>query len=71
MEIENFGATTSKVSLHDPMLPNDIRMLIVGPSGCGKTNLAVNLIMKYTIWLRLYVITTTPDQPIYDRSKEC
>ena len=52
--------------MHHAMLPNDIRMLVVGQSGCGKTNLVINLAMKYIKWARLYVVTNTPGQRIYD-----
>ena len=70
MDIENFGETPSAKPTHHPMLPDDIRMLIVGQSGCGKTNLVVNLIIKYVSWFRLYVITTTPYQAIYDNLRD-
>ena len=49
MEIENFGAKPSSEPRHHPMLPDDIRMLVVGQSGCGKTNLVVNLILIYKV----------------------
>ena len=66
MDIENFGQREATKPLHHPMLPDDIRMLVVGQSGCGKTNLVINLILKYIKWTELYVITMTPFQSIYD-----
>lgn len=66
MDIKNYGAKESKDPFHHQMLPDDIRMLVVGQSGCGKTNLVINLIIEYTKWTNLYVVTMTPDQQIYD-----
>lgn len=70
MNIKNLGEKPPKTQDHHPMLPNDIRMLIVGQSGCGKTNLVVNLAKYYIKWTELYIITNTPDQPIYDHLRK-
>ena len=70
MDITNFGEPKPTGHFHHDMLPDDIRMLIVGQSGCGKTNLLVNLVMKYIKWTHLYVITTTPNQRVYDVLRE-
>ena len=64
--MENLGEKSNGPPFHHPMLPGDIRMLIVGQSGCGKTNLVVNLTLEYIKWTRLYIITNTPDQKLYD-----
>ena len=31
---------------NNPLLPNNIRVLLIGKSGCGKTNLLLNLLLK-------------------------
>ena len=41
----------------NPLAPqHPYRILICGPSSAGKTNLALNLVMKYTHWNKLYVV---------------
>ena len=70
MDIEIFGEKRHGKPFHHHMLPDDIRMLVVGQSCCGKTNLVINLAMKYIKWSKLYVVTNTPDQKIYDLLRE-
>ena len=70
MDIEIFGEKRRGKPFHHHILPDDIRLLVVGQSGCGKTNLVINLAMKYIKWSKLYVVTNTPDQKIYDLLRE-
>ena len=70
MDIENYGEKRRGKPFHHHMLPDDIRMLVVGQSGCGKTNLVINLVMKYIKWSKLYMVTNTPDQKIYDSLRQ-
>ena len=65
IRIKDYGGKPEK-SVHNKLLPGIIRMLVVGSSGCGKTNLCINLAIDYTKWTKLYIITTSPNQPIYD-----
>ena len=66
MEFVNYGERKATEPFHHPMLPDDIRMLVVGPSGCGKTNMVMNLILQYIKWTELYVITMDPFDSMYD-----
>ena len=51
MEVKNlaWNENLSKRCNH-PLLPKDIRGLIIGKSGCGKTTLLINLLL-YPGWL--------------------
>lgn len=57
----------NKKSNHHPLLPSNIRCLIIGPANCGKTNLLFNFICNRN-WLdydRLYIYSNTLGQPKY------
>jgi hypothetical protein len=43
---EDDGEQKKKKKRHGPLLPNNIRCLIVGPSNCGKTNTVFNLLFS-------------------------
>ena len=46
MEISDFSVLSSNHRKNNPLLPNNIRGLIVGKSNCGKTTLLFNLLLK-------------------------
>ena len=52
---------------NNPLLPNNIRGLIIGKSNCGKTTLLLNLLLQQS-WLdynHLYVFGNTLHQQEY------
>ena len=62
MEVTDFSALKKKQpTKHNRMLPNSIRCVIVGPSGSGKTQLLLSLLMKYTNWVKLYLVAPSVD----------
>lgn len=55
---DNFQKNKKEYVNPYPLVPqHPYRLLICGPTGGGKTNLAFNLIMKYTHWNKLYVVS--------------
>ena len=67
MEIENLDVNENFTERNnDPLLPRNIRGLIIGDSGCGKTRLLLNMLLKG--WLdfnKLYVFGKALHQPVY------
>ena len=46
MDVTNISLKTKRSRFNNPLLPSNIRALIVGPSNCGKTILLLNLLLK-------------------------
>ena len=46
MNIKDYSCKTSKQRENSPLLPSNIRGLIVGKSNCGKTTLLLNLLLQ-------------------------
>ena len=52
---------------NNPLLPKDIRMLLVGKSNCGKTTVLFNLLLRsgWIDYTDLYVFGNSLHQPVY------
>lgn len=67
--IRNMDETTKEMSktIHNTLLPNTIRALIVGPSNCGKTNVMISLIESPNglRFKNIYIYSKSLYQPKY------
>lgn len=55
---DDFNKLKKEYTNLNPLVPQwPFRLLISSPSGSGKTNLALNLIMEYVYWDRIYVVS--------------
>lgn len=57
---------------HGPLLPNNVRCLIVGPSGSGKTNVLFNLLFdpEGLVFENIYIFSKSLYQPKYQFLKK-
>jgi len=67
MDIKDLSWNESAKRFNSPLLPKNIRGLIIGKGGCGKTTLLLNLLLRPS-WLdydKLYIFGKSLFQPEY------
>lgn len=70
LKVQNFDFINNKQckkQKHGPLLPNNIRCLIVGPSNCGKTNVMITMLLNSNAlkFENIYIYSKSLHQPKY------